>query len=583
MLDVLVALAVCQPDVLSRHVVLQVDERGTRPAHFPERRDRRHLRIDWQRHRRARRDRIAAELDGERARGRLAVPGRRREPEAAARGAGHAPARVLKLGRERCDRLVPPQARARLGRERGRGRLPARDQQAVGPELALPAVAVDDPNRTDAAAAVRREDDGAAAHLKPLRPGPLCRPRLGADVDDGGRLDTGRGQREYGAVGLVIVDEERRAATDRDAIAPKVRKSGAGEHHARQVVVGERDQPLDRAGREQHALGADDPEPLAEPAEGRRLRGGQRLERGEHAVFVRPDHAGARQAADASEASKSGAHVLPPGVPAPILQRAAAEDLVLLGEDDPQAFGPEPVRGRETRGAGADDQHVRMVVDGLGGRGLRARNRLQPAEAGRAADQRLVQPLPRPAGRHEGLVVEARRQEPGEDAVDREHIEAQRRPAILARGDEALPQYQRGGGRVGLAAGRAQDLDQRRGLLRARRHDAARPVVLEAAPDQPDAVRKQRRGEGVAVLTLEKATVEAKADGPVGVGQEAARDAGGACHPCAPSGGAGSRSSGSPTAWIAWLTVWRETLSSRRQPPTCSHHSRCQPRGLSRR
>ena len=55
---------------------------------------------------------------------------------------------------------------------------------------------------------------------------------------------------------------------------------------------------------------------------------------------------------------------------------------------------------------------------------------------------------------------------------------------------------------LGSVRGSDADLDQGVGLLGAGGDDAARAVVLEAAPDQVDAVGQQRRGQGVAAVAL---------------------------------------------------------------------------------
>ncbi len=53
-------------------------------------------------------------------------------------------------------------------------------------------------------------------------------------------------------------------------------------------------------------------------------------------------------------------------------------------------------------------------------------------------------------------------------------------------------------------ASAAGDVDDRVRLLDAGAPDAARTVVFEAAPDDPDAVRQQRRGDGVALEAADR-------------------------------------------------------------------------------
>src|SRR5260370_518026 len=95
-----------------------------------------------------------------------------------------------------------------------------------------------------------------------------------------------------------------------------------------------------------------------------------------------------------------------------------------------QQHGPRPgpapsVRGREAGGPGADHQHVGVSVSRLGGRGMIAAGAIEAAEARRATDQRFVETLPGPPGRHEGLVVETGRQESCGQIANGTDIEAQ--------------------------------------------------------------------------------------------------------------------------------------------------------------
>ena len=91
---------------------------------------------------------------------------------------------------------------------------------------------------------------------------------------------------------------------------------------------------------------------------------------------------------------------------------------------------PAAERRGKPSGSRADDQHIAM-----GGRVFVMVGIWQPAcraEPGRAADQRLVDFLPERRRPHEGLVVEAADKERREKLIDRENVELERRPAILA-------------------------------------------------------------------------------------------------------------------------------------------------------
>ena len=110
------------------------------------------------------------------------------------------------------------------------------------------------------------------------------------------------------------------------------------------------------------------------------------------------------------------------------------------------------------------------------------------------------------------------------------HVKCQRRPAVLALRLEAVVELGGGGARVRLAPGAGAQLDDRVRLLRAGREDAARPVVLERAADQRDAVGQQRRGERIAGMALVGAAVELEQQRLAAVDEAAGGDAVGLRH-----------------------------------------------------
>ena len=135
------------------------------------------------------------------------------------------------------------------------------------------------------------------------------------------------------------------------------------------------------------------------------------------------------------------------------------------------------------------------------------------AEPRGAADRRLVELLPEGGRPHEGLVVEARAEDRREHLVRRQHIEFERRPAVLARRGKPLIELDGGGAGVGLAPSTVAQLDQRIRLLRPRSQDPARAMIFEGTADQADAVGEQRRSQRIAVIAGELLAVEAEANG----------------------------------------------------------------------
>ena len=135
------------------------------------------------------------------------------------------------------------------------------------------------------------------------------------------------------------------------------------------------------------------------------------------------------------------------------------------------------------------------------------------AETGRAADQRLVDALPKGRGPHEGLVVEASAKEWAQQRVEGQQVEAQRRPAVLACGFEAIIELDRRRLCVRFAARAVAQLDQRVRLFRAGGENPARPVILEAASDQLRAVCQQCRSQRIARVAIERGAVERRRSG----------------------------------------------------------------------
>ncbi len=163
------------------------------------------------------------------------------------------------------------------------------------------------------------------------------------------------------------------------------------------------------------------------------------------------------------------------------------------------------MRGRQTRRATADHQHVAMrkafvvaVRIGLLGR---------LAEAGCITDHFLIL-RPELARPHEGFVVEARRDEARELLVDRHAVFFDARLRVHAGRNESLIQlhFSRACVRHRVRAG--FELHDRVRLFPPRRHDAARTVVLPAARHEVLTVREQRGRERVALVTLVLAAVE---------------------------------------------------------------------------
>ena len=156
-----------------------------------------------------------------------------------------------------------------------------------------------------------------------------------------------------------------------------------------------------------------------------------------------------------------------------------------------------------------------LVGGGVGGVG-------GDSEAGGAADERLVKALPARARRHKCLVVEARRNERRDNAVERVEIKVKAGPGVLRGGAEAVGERDFGGAEVGRGAGAVSGADEGVGFFGAGGQNAARAVVFETAADKVNAVREEGGGEGVAVVALKGAAAEGEAQDARAVNRAAA-------------------------------------------------------------
>ncbi len=192
------------------------------------------------------------------------------------------------------------------------------------------------------------------------------------------------------------------------------------------------------------------------------------------------------------------------------IEQRAARLRLFIGEDHARAARGGGERGGEPGRSCADDEHV--AVRKTLHVPVRVRLRRRAAKPRGAADQRFVERGPGRARPHECLVVEPRREDRREDVVRPAEVESQARPAILRMRLEAFVEFDLRRAQVRRLARRvAAHGHERVRLLGARRDDAARPVVLERAPDEVHAVREQRRGQRVARKALVSGAVEAEA------------------------------------------------------------------------
>ncbi len=357
-------------------------------------------------------------------------------------------------GNERLQRLVIGELAARL-REQMDARRPAaahRDQvtadrlrrtgRAVRP-------APGDQRMRDAPAPARPDDRRASLDAQAgaaRRCGPFAI-RRGAKIGDHRNGDAGPRQFQRRAIGRVMRRRDDCARAGLDAIAGEETARRVGQHDAGPVVVGKHQRALVRAGRQHHPPRANLPQTLArQPWIGLGQMIADALQPGQEVLRVIAENLRARQQRDVGrDAQLRQRRGEPVGrrravdPRAPFSQQRAARFGLLVKQHHPCAGARCGQRGGEARRAGAHHRDIAMgveigVVIGV------ARVR-RAAEPGGAADQRLVEGAPRALRLHEGLVVEAGREQRREQAVDRLQIEAQRRPVVLAHRREALIKF----------------------------------------------------------------------------------------------------------------------------------------------
>ena len=317
-----------------------------------------------------------------------------------------------------------------------------------------------------------------------------------------------------GGIDRIVIGEEDGAPARQHGVAVDAGGGGARQHDARPVVAGKHQRAFMRAGRQHHPAGADMPDPLARPAGALRRRKALRqpLGQGQEIMVVIAECGGARQ----QLRGRCGEH--PPGPGRALLaahglgavQQRAAEFRALVRQHRARPGGGGGMGRGDAGRAAAHHQDVAMGVAVLVN--LRVRLARGPRQPGHAPDCGRINPVP-PGGRpHEGLVVEAGGEQAGRQPGSRAQVEPERRPAVDALGGQPVVKLDFGRAQVGLRETARLQQHQRVRLLRPDGHDAARPVVFEAAGEEPHPVGEQRRGQRVAGMAGIAPAVEAEGE-----------------------------------------------------------------------
>ena len=156
----------------------------------------------------------------------------------------------------------------------------------------------------------------------------------------------------------------------------------------------------------------------------------------------------------------------------------------------------------DSRGATADhgDVDVQVAAAEFRLEGCIDINAAQPAGAPDDPPRQRPQRL----GPVQGLVVEADGHQPVQPVQQRQEVEPQRRPGVLASHFQPRLHGTGAGAHVGFAAGAHQAV----GAGCSTAEDAPRPVILEAAAEDAGSCGIKRRGHGVAPEALYPASVK---------------------------------------------------------------------------
>ena len=350
-------------------------------------------------------------------------------------------------------------------------------------------------------------------------------------------------------------------------------------HDAGPVVVGEDQRSFQRAGGKHDGAGADAAQHLARRATrgiGHVLVVPRKQRR--HGAVVKTKRRRALEDLDTGQTLQrldlGAAPALLRGIGGE-REETAPGQAVLLDQQHAGARLRRRARGREPRGSGADHQHIGETVACLVT--IRVWLTRGAAEPRGTADETLVEHPRTAQWTHEGLVVETRADQPGQQAVDGHQVKVNRGRAVLAARNQSFVEFDQGAREVGCTAPAAADREKSVGLFHTGAEKTARAVVLETPPHQSDTVREQRGGQRVAGKPRQRPALQRERERAAAIDAAACWPAlCTACHRCATSSRARRTTPG------VLVAVSRSSTSQSRQPSTCCQYSRCAPFGLSK-
>ena len=253
-----------------------------------------------------------------------------------------------------------------------------------------------------------------------------------SDIDHGD-IDPGVMGLDRGRQRHVVVDHENPTLSSADAVALQIGLDRTSKHNPGQVVVAEHQRTLEGTGGQHHLPGTD---PVPAHAGGVQpcLTGVEvvrhPLERGQHVVVENARQRGAGHDPDIRHGGEFSLDAGDPriGVLAVdghrVAQQRTTAQAVLLDQNHARA-GLGGRAGRLQAGrTRADDDNICVLIVRVIAADIGAF--VTDPEPGSPADHWLDQAVPEPRADEEGLVVEASREEPRQQCVNRAQIEAER-------------------------------------------------------------------------------------------------------------------------------------------------------------
>ena len=400
--------------------------------------------------------------------------------------------------REVSERLVVARVRAGLEQQRAGWDRPARDDHQVAFQRPLRAAADGREHRlADRLLAARLDDRVAREDLDAKLAQRLRRrARSRTQVGDGRHRHTDAVQRDRRLESPVRGRRHHCPGPGLNGIHRGQPARSVGQHHAGQIVAGEHQRLLDRAGRDHVPARAELVQRVALPDRDQAIEEAQR---------------GAALDDLRTCLARSLNHR--PDLLARLLDQQAAAGLwPLVDQHDVGAELRGRGRGADARRAAADDEHVGVPAPVLGAPlalGLLLREATEP---GGVAQHLLVQ-RPQLARADERLVVEAGRRDRAGFVGHAHHVDLERRERVEVL--DAHARADRLDARAG--PGRAVDGDDAVRAVARAAHQPAPPVVLEASRERAPAGGVERRPDRVALERLDALAVEREADHPVAV------------------------------------------------------------------